>query len=75
MAESVQKKPGFGARVKRFFTDIKGEFKKIIWPDKAQVINNTIIVVGVVILAAVVLGLIDLGASQLLKLFINLITK
>lgn len=46
MADSAaQKKPGFIDRVKRFFRDIKGEVKKIVWPSKKQVINNTVIVV------------------------------
>lgn len=28
---------GFGKR----FRDIKGEMKKIVWPTKSQIINNT----------------------------------
>lgn len=73
MADAVQKKPGFIARVKRFFRDIKGETKKIVWPTKSQIINNTIIVLVVMVIAAVVVGCLDIVASTLVRLFVNFI--
>ena len=41
---AVQKKPGFIAKSKKFFKDVKGELKKIVWPDKKHAMNNTGIV-------------------------------
>ncbi|MBC8585764.1 preprotein translocase subunit SecE [Youxingia wuxianensis] len=73
MADAVQKKPGFIARVKRFFRDIKGETKKIVWPTRSQIINNTIIVLVVMVIAAVVVGCLDIVASTLVRLFVNFI--
>ena len=67
--ENTAKKPSFIARVSRFFKDISGELKKVVWPSKADVKTNTITVLVVVLVAAVVLILLDLifgGAIHLM---------
>ena len=74
MADSAaQKKPGFIERVKRFFRDAKGECKKIVWPTKKQTINNTGIVIVVMVISAAFVGCFDIITSQLIKLFLNLL--
>ena len=40
------------------FKDTKAELKKVVWPTKKQIINNTVwVLVLVVMLAVVVLGI------------------
>ena len=40
------------------FKDTKAELKKVVWPTKKQIINNTVwVLVLVVMVAAVVLGI------------------
>ena len=74
MADSAaQNKPGFIARAKKFFKDIKGETKKVVWPDKKQIVNNTGIVIVMVVMAAVFVGCLDLIAKGLLDLFVKLL--
>ena len=70
---AAQKKPGFIARAKKFFKDIKGETKKVVWPDKKQIVNNTGIVIVMVVIAAVFVGCLDLIAKGLLDLFVKLL--
>lgn len=42
---------------KGFFKGVKSELKKVVWPTKKQLINNTIMVVVLVVaLSVVVLG-------------------
>ena len=42
---------------KGFFKGVKSELKKVVWPTKSQLINNTIMVVlFVVALSVIVLG-------------------
>ena len=48
MAETA-KKPNIFQRWARSFKDMRGEMKKVVWPTKKQVINNTLIVLAVVI--------------------------
>lgn len=67
--ENTAKKPSFIARVSRFFKDISGELKKVVWPSKKQVFNNTIAVIVVVILSSLGISLIDYFFGLIIKLF------
>ncbi|NLW78278.1 MAG: preprotein translocase subunit SecE [Ruminococcaceae bacterium] len=77
MAEkSVKKKPNIlvrmGRGIVRFFRDTRGELKKVVWPSRKQVLNNFLVVVVFVVLAAVFIFLLDLLFNWLLNLLINL---
>ena len=67
-----EKKEGFfkrlASRIIRFFKDLKGEMKKIVWPSKKQIINNTAVVIAVVAVSSLVVG----GFVYLLNLLIGL---
>lgn len=55
----------------KFFRDLKGEFKKIVWPSKKQIINNTFIVIVAILVVGVFIWLVDLGLAELVKLFLG----
>ena len=40
--------------VERFYKDIKSELKKVIWPNRRQLVNNT----GTVLLACIMIGIV-----------------
>ncbi len=42
----------FFSKIGKFFRDLKAEIKKVVWPTKKQLMNNTLIV----ILAILVIG-------------------
>ncbi len=44
---------------KHFFKDFKAELKKVIWPTPKQIVNNTIAVITIVIIAAVLVFIFD----------------
>ena len=46
-------------KIARWFKDLKGEIKKIYWPDLRTVLKNTLIVIVVVAIATVVIYLFD----------------
>ena len=48
-----------GKAIKKFCKDLKGEIKKIVWPDAKTVLKSTAVVLAVVIACAIVIGLID----------------
>lgn len=52
----------FGQRASKFFKDIRVELKKVIWPTKQQLINNTIIV----FVACFAIGIVIWSADALL---------
>ncbi len=70
MSEQV-KKPGFLSRVARPFRDMRGELKKVVWPTRKQLVNNTLVVIGFSLLAAVFVG----GLDMLLTTLIDLLLK
>ena len=82
MADKTENKPGFvarakaavknfGARVSKFFRDTKSELKKVVWPSKADVKTNTIVVLNTVAIAAVVMILLDAIFGGILGLIIG----
>lgn len=60
MGETV-KKEGLFARIAKSVKATKSEFKKVIWPSKKQLINNTVIVV----IALIVVGLVIFGLDTI----------
>lgn len=67
--KSKDKKPNIFKRFFRYFKDLKSEFKKVVWPTKKQVLNNTTVVVVFSGIVAVVIWLLDSGFINLFKLF------
>lgn len=61
MAEVKEKKPN---RIAKFFRDYRSELKKISWCPFKTVKTNTVLVVVAVVVLAIVIGLLDLGASK-----------
>jgi preprotein translocase subunit SecE len=49
----------------RFFGDIWSELKKVVWPEREDVVHLTVVVVIVTIMIGAVLGAIDLGFGWL----------
>ena len=60
-AENKKEKVGF-------FKGLKVEFKKIIWPDKASVARQVLLIVVVTVILGVLVKLLDTGVQALLAL-------
>lgn len=43
----------------KWFKDLKSEINKIVWPTKSEVVNNTTIVLGAVLIAVVIISGLD----------------
>ena len=56
MAEATKKKE---SRINTWWTGVKAEFSRIIWPDKATIIRQTVVVVVITIIVGVLISLID----------------
>ena len=67
--EKSEKKQG--NKIVKWFKDLRIEFKKVVWPTKKTVINNTSVVLGVIVASAVMVGLFDQGALALMRLIYN----
>ena len=51
-------------RAKKYFRDVRSEFKKITWPTKKQVWNNTLIVIVTVLIFGVIIWTLDFLLGQ-----------
>jgi len=67
MAQDKKNKSG----IKNWWTNLKAEYKKIIWPDKTTVAKETTAVVIVSIILGIIIKLVDmlvqLGVDKLLS--------
>lgn len=59
------------SRIGRSFKDLKGEVKKIVWPTKKQILNNTIVVLVTMLCVGIIIWLIDFGMSALVSTFLQ----
>ena len=71
MPENTAKKPGIFSRIGRSFRDMKGEIKKVVWPSRKQIINNTLIVIGFCIVAAIFVGGLDMILTTIVDLVLR----
>jgi len=59
------------AKVIQFFKESKAELKKVVWPTKEDVFSSIKVVIISTIIVAVVLGLLDLGFTELFRLIMR----
>jgi len=57
--------------MKQFFREVRVELKKVTWPSRKETIASTSVVLVTVILVAFFLGIVDLGLSRLIKIFLD----
>jgi preprotein translocase subunit SecE len=58
-------------RIGKAVMNTVAELKKVTWPTKKDLINYTTIVLVFMVLMAIVVGLLDLGASALVSLIVK----
>ena len=59
------------SKIGKWFKDLKIEFKKVVWPTKKTVVNNTSVVLGVIVASAALVGIIDQCFYFVLRLIYN----
>ena len=77
MAELNNKEPNFFSRtttkVSKWFREMKSELRKVVWPSGKQLLNNTLIVFGAVVVVGVIVFAFDWLAAQGVALLGNVI--
>lgn len=61
------KKPNKPNKAVKFFKDLVAEVKKVVWPDKKQVLNNTAVVLTVCVLSGVFLFIVNFAFGFILE--------
>ena len=66
MSENA-KKANFFSKIVRYFKEVKGEARKVIWPTWKQTVNHTAVVIAVIIAVGIFLGVLDLIFGGLIR--------
>ena len=72
-SKPAKNKVPLGKRIAKAGREFKAEFKKIVWSSRRATFSNTVLVVAVMVIVAVVIGLLDTGFSKLLTLLGSII--
>ena len=56
---------------KHFLKDFKAELKKVIWPTPKQLVNNTVAVITIVLLIAIIVFVLDFTFEKMNTFGIN----
>ena len=59
------------SKAMKFFRETKSELKKVSWPSKSQLFNNTVVILVFIVVATLVLSLLDVGFQKLLSFVIK----
>ena len=74
MANDEKKKKSFKffAAIKKWFREMRSELKKVVWPSKKQIANNTLVALVVMVASAIVIFGFDKLASAAVELLIKI---
>ena len=67
------KKLGFFQRIGKWFRELKSELKKVVWPTKSQMINNTLIVLACVLVVGIFIWVFDAVGGVVVNGIITLV--
>jgi preprotein translocase subunit SecE len=59
------------APVFTYFNEVRTELKKVTWPSRSQTISMTWLVIGVSVVVALYLGLLDAAFQRLVEVIIH----
>ncbi|HAW69987.1 MAG TPA: preprotein translocase subunit SecE [Firmicutes bacterium] len=64
----TKKAPG---KVGRFFREVRAELRKVSWPNRKELTNNTLVVIVTVFVMAGIVSLFDVSLTALFSLFLR----
>ncbi len=53
--------------LRKWFKELRAELKKVVWPSKKTVVNNTGIVISAILFCGAIIWVMDFGLSTLLR--------
>lgn len=72
-AKAADKKPAKKPnKAAKYFRDLRSEFKKVVWPSRKTVVNNTGVVLTVMVFSTLVMWGLDSGFAAVLRTLLGL---
>ena len=62
-----------GKRLSRWFREMKSELKKVVWPSKRDILNNTLIVLVCVVIVGIFIRVFDFAGNAIVNGIITLV--
>jgi preprotein translocase subunit SecE len=59
-------KPGAFARLGNYFRDVRSEMKRVVWPDRPEILNSSVVVIVALIFFAVFIALTDVVVQRII---------
>ena len=59
--------------VKGFFNEVKAELKKVTWPTKSQLVNNTLVILVFIAVITAILAVLDVAFVKLFEFVTKLV--
>lgn len=69
--ENKTKKRG---SVKKWLRELRSELKKVVWPTRSQVVNNTWVVLVCIVVVGIALWIFDYIAGEFVNFLINVVS-
>jgi len=60
--------------LKKWLRELKSELKKVVWPTKSQVVNNTWVVLVCIVVVGVALWIFDYVAGNVVQFLIKIVS-
>jgi len=70
-AKKEKKKKGSN-RIAKWFREMRSELKKVIWPTSGQILNNTGVVLAIMVVSALVIWGFDTLADKVVQVLISI---
>ena len=61
----------FLGRLQQFFREVAAEFRRVTWPNRAEVVGSTAVVLAVVLILAVYLAAVDVLLSRMVGVILK----
>jgi len=59
-------KPGVFTRLGNYFRDVRSEMKRVVWPNRPEVINSSVVVIVALIFFAVFIAMTDIVVQRII---------
>ncbi len=72
ISDTSAKKPGLFGKIGKWFREMRSELKKVVWPTFPQVLNNTGIVLTMIVLVGAIIAGFDFVWGKVVMWIISL---
>lgn len=66
-----QGKPNIFARLGQYFRDVRSEMKRVVWPQRPEIINSSIVVIVTLIFFIIFTAAVDAVVIRVIELIVN----